>query len=501
MSLNKYIKYKNKYNKLKNQMGGQPVWTLGGLLTKQRKEKTDYGNIITNQTSPEINVLVNNYIKEHCNNNSTPKPKNILFINFPEIKKYGNNINEKLYNVFYVGYKDISDGEKILKLITEYNFDYIIIIILNNLSDDKIECIKLYASIINNPLKIMVLYNSLFTIKRLTDDNLYFNDKLLILCDINIKSLYLIKYNKVLNIPVRYINRYNFERLSDTWWYQYTINKFFACSNERLRQLSGTCFANATFNCIILTKYLKASFLHKMKHDIDIEPELLKLVINFDIKSEIYNQDCKEIIYGFFYKVLCDKQELNISKPPYDRDDCDPEDYIVRITKALVDYKGKGGYKVSLFSNELYKIVYNDYYTTTINNTSLNNSILNYPSEGTFKIFYELKKITVQPGYTPCACVIVIQQQLELRTVKPSSHGVCGYICNDQKIIYDSARNTFDYIDWTQESLLKELNFVFTLSNIYKFYNYGVVYYVKNEYIKYIDSHRYDSMCPILSLV
>ncbi len=418
------------------------------------------------------------------------KKNKLLFIYYtdePNMEIENDLYDDEDYDILYIQYTNPLDNNKIISWLNN-KFDYVIITINKSLSKKEYDNLCTYCRFIKNPENIMILFKYSMTLfKNLNNVNIKFNKKLLIRFMKSPYYSYPIKYNTILFIPdSSYEGRVN---LSDTWFYKYTKQKFYSCATNRLRQISGTCYANAVLNCIILTPSLRALFFLKMKKDLSKDKELKK-----EINKPI-TQKCpvskRYFVYQFLYNLLCTDFRPQIGYKPTDN--------IMSIaTKNIVDVTDYEYYS-QIFSDVLFKEVFTDNYFSEYNNYPykyMNKtiffplySILNYNDEQVVKVIYGndlTTKIKHIDDYKPLACCIFVQNKS-----LNFNHLICGYICNGKKMIYDSGNNYLGEHDWRDD--MSDFRIKIEDNNYYKFISFVGVYYVKKDMIKELESTK---ICP-----
>lgn len=87
--------------------------------------------------------------------------------------------------------------------------------------------------------------------------------------------------------------------------------------------------------------------------------------------------------------------------------------------------------------------------------------------------------IEYHSSYKVIACAIFVQSE----TIKNFNHLICGYICDNKYMIYDSNNNFLEEINWTNIEELKKLKVQITNKDFYHFVSYVCIYHIKNYYI------------------
>jgi hypothetical protein len=182
-----------------------------------------------------------------------------------------------------------------------------------------------------------------------------------------------------------------------------------------------------------------------------------------------------------------------------------PDNIMTLITKRVIDYDMEHGYYSQIFSDNLFKDVFGKYYSSEYSHYPFNYlgkdiyfpeySTLIHPKlkESCVKIRYEfshpITEIPHMSGYTPIACIIYVKS----KTVKEFHHVICGYICNNVKMIYDSGNNYIGEHDWTSYDDMHNLKIIIDINNYYHFVSYTTIYYVKKDMIYDLEQTTF---CP-----
>lgn len=448
------------------------------------------------------------------------KQKKLLFIHYTTAKiKIENDLcSDNNIDIMYIQYKKDLDANKIISWLNN-NFDYITIILERAIKDNEFDKLLSYCEFIKNKKSIIIMYRYNFKKKFNLDKlNKEINQKLIIPFKYT-SDPYIVKYDNILSVPITYIYTIKdtktppvaiFETiLSETWFYQYIINKFYSCATGRLRQISGTCYANAVLNCVLLSNPLKALFFMKLKNDIKKQENLI------DFIKQKLDKDCpsnsKLFIYRFLYNLMCTDYKPTI-KSKYKDIISNPDNIMTQLTKHVLN-KISDGYYPEIFSDNLFIDIFGDLYHTKyrdIYDVSIYDkgklyfplkSYLKHPKnkEKCVKIIYynyakyniktEFDEISEINGYTPIACIISAVSD------KSEYHAICGYICDGEYIIYDSATNYIVRYNWLSSKKMKNFTIKTSFNNILKFNSYVNCYYIKNSYIKELEEY---SICPML---
>jgi hypothetical protein len=264
------------------------------------------------------------------NNNTilTEKYK-LFFILFSNINiKINYNEKQDNMNILFIKHQNNSDTD-IIKSWLNNDFTYVIII-LDVLDNDYIykNLLDICKSVINQK-KILILYNTKLYIntiirgpgpgpKMTTKQNsiILLQEKEKTNIDFNERYIIPFVYHtyEALYYPSRFNNflfirdsenKYNSD-LNLCWFYKYIINKFYSCGTGRLRQLmyTPTCYANSSFNSILLSKPFRSLLFSLLKYDLKKDPSLLK-----NIKKPLdFSKSCpntKVLFYTLLYNLQC----------------------------------------------------------------------------------------------------------------------------------------------------------------------------------------------------
>ncbi len=411
----------------------------------------------------------------------------IYYTNEPNVEIENDLYNDEDFDILYIQYTNLLDNNKIISWLNN-KFDYVVIIINKSLSKKEYDNLCTYCRFVKNPENIMILFKYSTTLsKNLSNVNIKFNKKLLIWFMKSHYYSYPIKYNTVLFIPdITYEGRIN---LSDTWFYKYTKQKFYSCATGRLRQISGTCYANAVLNSILLTPSLRALFFLKMKKDLGKDKDLQKEINKpITLKCPVSK---RHFVYQFLYNLLCTDFKPQIGYKPTDN--------IMSIaTKNIVEVENYDYYS-QIFSDVLFKEVFSDNYISEYDDYPykyMNKtikfplySLLNYKDDPVVKVVYgtdQTSKIKHIDDYKPLACCIYVNN----KTLN-FNHLICGYICDGKKMIYDSGNNYLAEHDWRDD--MSDFRVKIDGNNYYRFIAFVCVYYVKKDMIKELESTK---ICP-----
>jgi len=425
--------------------------------------------------------------------------KKIFILYFPLLKDkkvdFYNNISDSEFNVTFVKYLNKLDNNKINSLLNE-KYDNITIIIDRKLLEDELETVIKYIKSIKNKENIMIIYKN-----SLPDYSKKFSN--LNLPNSIIKYMpskyhyYTNKFGGILITPFQDFSKLKEIDLSKTWFYRYIIKKLFSCGTGRLRQISGTCYANAVMNSILLSKSLKGLFFLKLNRDLQKDKINIK-----DINKPI-NEDCpadnRTFIYRFLYNLTC--TDFTSKVDFYYKDAIkNPDNIMTKITKKIVDndiYE----YFSQIFSDNLFKDVFGKYYNSDYNSYpyKYQGKTIYFPmrarllhpidKESCLKIDYghdSTINIEYHSGYNPIACVIFVQSD----TLKNFNHLICGYICNGKYMLYDSGNNYLEEFNWTNTENLRNLKVQIDHKNFYHFVSFICIYHIKTDYIHELENTK-----------
>ena len=441
------------------------------------------------------------------------KPNKLLFIYYSKniiINNLEQNLEQNsMFDILFINYTNPLDNNKIISWLNN-DFSYIVIIIDILLKQKEINNLFTYCRFIKNPNDIVILYNNKYSKLRnmLLSSDIKFNKKFFIKYQMSPYDQYIIKYDDILFVPD---NNNNNNKLSESWFYKYIKNKFYSCATGRLRQISGTCYANAVMNCILLSKSIRALFFIKLKKDLEKNKnkDLLK-----DISKKM-DEDCpaknKIFIYRFLYNLLCSDYKPTM-KSYYKDILMDPDNIMTRVTKRIVNSVNNRGYYSQLFSNNLFIDVFKKYYKTEYYRykTELQTdnrkeyfpyySVLNHPynkNEESLIVIYDVgfnvenkqdREIPYIKHYRPIACVLYVEEP-EIDYY----HLVCGYICNGVPMIYDSDSNYIGEHNWLDYYEMKNLHVNIDKKYKWNFKGYPCVYYIKKSFIEELENTK---LCP-----
>jgi hypothetical protein len=432
----------------------------------------------------------------------------LLFIYYPNQKDNKIEIINDLYDgkddVLFIKYEDKTDNNKIISWLNN-DFNYISIIIDRKLSVIEYDNLLSYCRFAKSQERIMILIRfGLDISKKLLKSNIKFDERLIISYFMapNKSFLHSNRFSKILYIPVQDFSKIKNIELSDVWFYLYVQKKFFSCASGRLRQISGTCYANAVLNSILLTKSLKGLFFLKLRKDLEKKNISLK-----DINRSINDtcaSDKKIYVYRFLYNLICTDFRPTV-KNYYKSNQLikDPDNIMTKITKQIVD-NDVYEYYSQIFSDSLFKDVFDKYYGTEYldNPYRYYNKDLYFPlssrivhpidKEPCVKIKYgeeNRKYIERYDDYEPLACCMY----MESSTIRNYHHLICGYTCDGKYMVYDSAINYIGEVDWTDYDKLSEFRIKLDLKNYAHFVQFVCVYYVKKDYIPKLEKLK---LCP-----
>ena len=438
------------------------------------------------------------------------KPKKLLFIYYSNAKDNNIEITNDLYDdrefdVLFIKYEQKTDNNKIISWLNN-KFNYITIIIDKKLTETEYSNLLTYCRFAKNPETIMLLLRfGINDKKKFIKSNVKFNDKLIIEYFMNPDKnfMYINRFNNILAVPMQDFSKMNDIELSNTWFYSYVKKKFFSCGSGRLRQISGTCYANGVLNCILLTKSLKGLFFLKLRKDLEKKNISLK-----DINKKINDtcaSDKRIYVYRFLYNLVCTDFKPTITSMSFSKNNYinGPDNIMTKITKQIVD-NDVYEYFSQIFSDNLFKEVFGKYYASEYYDYpyKYRNRDLYFPitsrllhpidKEPCVMIKYgeENKKyIDYYDDYEPLACCMYMDSETDSKY----HHLICGYICDGKYMIYDSAINFIGEIDWTNYDKMSNLRIKIDIKNFARFVQFVCVYYVKKGYISKLEKLK---LCP-----
>ena len=269
--LTKYLKYKNKYINLKNQLGSgdDDICDLNSNFKTHIYHFEKENPKLTIPVNNEINYNFRSFDETTLENFEaildTCKNENILiYINSDNDCEFINKINTYLTDI--------------LKKSSIHRF--LNVTIINKTTNLKCmiyelenkENLDIYKKIINMiPENIIETHPYYHNKKKTVTKNLYEPfEPIINEVGLTKEITYMINTN---------IN--NESNLEDTWWYKYYFNIPF-CARGRLSQSTGTCWCNALINVILLTPGIYELILEKFKNLSEEQQNKIKQIKSFD---------------------------------------------------------------------------------------------------------------------------------------------------------------------------------------------------------------------------
>ena len=330
----------------------------------------------------------------------------------------------------------------------------------------------------------------------------------------------------LLYVPPKYYN-INPPQFECKWWFKYYIDKAFDCGKGRLVQYAGTCYLNSAINGIILSDTAHRIALMYMNKELQSNPLLLS-----QIKQDITGLSCLvskrstsvSILYRILYNIFCKYDKvLTLDK----RAGGKPLDIIIKSSQQLfspannpsdLDY-GEGGFS----EHVLYTLFFEMKSKFVVNfDQEFYNPVISLPADGFFG-YINLLPVSSDEDilnadfllyiYDPSKALFsdalpIIQigptkfdlefSQISLKFSKDDFHEICGYICDGNYKIFDSASNIIETVEWNNLSnpdirtyMEKTLAFAWTKNVVVEGMT-SIVYINSNKKYSYHDT----GVCP-----